>query len=316
MLHLTACNPNLYSINMSSFLSRSLALVASFAAAPAMALGLGDIVLQSRLGEPLRAEIPIIAGDETAAAAHCFSLVNGSDPALPSITNSKLRLIQRGGSLRLQVMGGNALFEPIFVIAVRINCGVDMQREYVLMPEAPPENPNPPFLAERISAPSEAGREKAGAAHDDQSAAPRSTKNPAPLRTRNATPPSAPPPAQPRRQAIAPGEDHLVLGAAESLGASSTSLAMAELDDQLLRMETTLHGLHQEIEKMDDVLTLTRQTAEVAPATSQPATPPTAATEPQAMRWLELLASALLGGVGVFAVAVLLGRWQERRRRA
>ena len=52
----------------------------------ASAVGFGDIVLLSRIGEPLRAEVPILACSDESVDAACFSLANIRNSELPVIS--------------------------------------------------------------------------------------------------------------------------------------------------------------------------------------------------------------------------------------
>ena len=57
------------------------------------AIGLGDIVLRSRVGEPLRAEVPINTEPGESIEASCFTLapLDGSD--LPVISAGRTKLV-------------------------------------------------------------------------------------------------------------------------------------------------------------------------------------------------------------------------------
>jgi len=122
---------------MTSQLTRIVALSALLSPAMANAVGFGEIVLQSRIGEALMAEVPILNHGEEAPVAACFSMLplRGSD--LPVVTAAKPRLIRRGQGHILQIVGSKPVNEPIFAIGLRAGCGYDIEREYVLMPEAP-----------------------------------------------------------------------------------------------------------------------------------------------------------------------------------
>ncbi|MGB9354301.1 MAG: hypothetical protein WCB21_02065, partial [Azonexus sp.] len=103
----------------------------------AWAIGFGDIVLHSRVGEPLRAEVPISADPGENIEASCFSLaqVGGSD--LPVVSSARIRLVREGNNYRLHITGSKPVSEPVFLIGLRAGCGVDLQRDYVLMPNEP-----------------------------------------------------------------------------------------------------------------------------------------------------------------------------------
>lgn len=122
---------------MKTNLFRLGAISAALAPGFAQAIGFGEIVLQSQLGEPLRAEIPLLAGPGEAVENACFSLapVRGSD--LPVVTAGRAQLVRSGQSFKLLVTGSKPIYEPIFMIGVKAGCGVDLERDYVLMPQAP-----------------------------------------------------------------------------------------------------------------------------------------------------------------------------------
>lgn len=122
---------------MKTNLFRLGAISAALAPGLAQAIGFGEIMLQSQIGEPLRAEIPLLAGPGEAVENACFSLapVRGSD--LPVVTSGRAQLIRSGQFFKLLVTGSKPIAEPIFMIGVKAGCGVDLERDYVLMPQAP-----------------------------------------------------------------------------------------------------------------------------------------------------------------------------------
>jgi Tfp pilus assembly protein FimV len=110
---------------------------ALFAAGQAAAIGFGDIILHSRVGEPLRAEVPINVEPGESIDGACFSLapLNGSD--LPVVSSARTKLLREGDRYRLHITGSKPIGEPIFLVGLRAGCGVDLQRDYVLMPAEP-----------------------------------------------------------------------------------------------------------------------------------------------------------------------------------
>ncbi|MFZ1444008.1 MAG: hypothetical protein WAS49_00800, partial [Candidatus Dechloromonas phosphoritropha] len=110
---------------------------ALLSATQSWAIGLGDIVLHSRVGEPLRAEVPINTEPGETIEASCFTLapLGGSD--LPVISAGRTKLVREGDRYRLLITGSKPVSEPIFLIGVRAACGIDLQRDYVLMPPEP-----------------------------------------------------------------------------------------------------------------------------------------------------------------------------------
>lgn len=143
---------------------------------------------------------------------------------------------------------------------------------------------------------------------------------PEPPRTKATTAPSddpdASPPrsAAPRRKSQGSG-DRLSLSVAEP---APIDPALAEVEERMLRLETSLHSLKAELEQIDKMIALREemqatqrqllvvQGAQAAEARPLPATP---ATSPRA-DWLQLLLGIALGGaIG----AVLTWHYEHRR---
>jgi hypothetical protein len=377
---------------MGNKLASIVALTAALTPALANAIGFGEIALHSRIGEPLMAEVPIVSNSSETPLAACFSMValRGSD--FPVVTAAKPRLIKRGSSYILQIVGDRPISEPVFAIGVRANCGYDFERQYVLMPEPPIELAQAYGGSPTSAAPVRpAGTTSQWLAREGDTleaiAEARAPNNPAerrrllaglkrtnpelesdtPLaegtivqmpqvqRKRPAPPPKAAADtaltsasqaeARPPRQAAAPtrqpkappaapaasgGADRLVLGAAAGeppqpkTAGNSGSTSLTETEERLLKLETTLHRLTQEIEKMDQAIDLATKALEaqshlqMAQNMQPPAAPApgvaiqSAAAKPAASsNWLELLLSAAIGAGLSIGMAQFLGR---RRR--
>ena len=89
------------------------------------------------MGEPLRAEATIYASDNDEIARACFSLAPAHNAELPVISAARTRVIRNGEAFRLLITGGQPISEPVFIISLRASCGVELKRDYVVMPEAP-----------------------------------------------------------------------------------------------------------------------------------------------------------------------------------
>ena len=113
------------------------AVAALLAQAPARALSLGPVELQSHLGEPLRAEIPLGLAPGERILPTCVSLATdataGARPA--TAYDARLRITGTGPSQRLLIDGRLPLREPIVDLAVRVRCsGLPiLERDYMLM---------------------------------------------------------------------------------------------------------------------------------------------------------------------------------------
>lgn len=369
----------------------ALALVSSYAGA----VGFGEIVLQSRVGEALRAEVPLLAGAGEPIETACFSLAPLPGSELPAVSNARIRLVRNGTAYRLLITGTRPVAEPIFVIGLRANCGVDLQRDYVLMPSAPvmlaaAEGEVAPPISTTVNRKSANFRE--WQAHDGdtlagiaESQAPDggaeqrrlllamkranpgiSADEPLPegmlvripdLRQRAAAeasrPPSSRAPRAPRAQreeAPPPrpkkvakpeavpsqaekGGDRLVLGKPpEELQpgekATPPRASLNEMEERMLKLESTLQVLNQEIDKLNSALALTTEAlaiqnkiqaaqsappvADAAPAIKAGVTTPPPVDRSNQNNWLELLFSALAGGGIAAGMAHLLSRRHQR----
>lgn len=364
--------------------------IALLSASQSWAIGFGDIILHSRIGEPLRAEVPINADASEHLEATCFTLapLNGSD--LPVISNAKTRLVREGERYRLHITGSKPVSEPIFLIGLRAGCGIDLQRDFVMMPAEPlvlaapapssngataaPPSPRgqkgaiqemrasegdtlesiaetlvPNNLAQQrrmLAALKRANPQLSGrpALPDGTLVAIPDVKQRVSAERDNLTaaqekpasqPPPPPPPPKVTKPAATPkpaGGDRVLLGAPpEDVKPGGKAVPPAgskeEFDQRMARMEETIKLLNTQIEALDKALLLTtetlalRQKLEAAGAASgalpapvaKPAEPPPPADD---SNWLEILFSALAGGLIAGGLAHLLGRRREQRMEA
>jgi pilus assembly protein FimV len=366
------------------------ALVAVLFSGNAMAVGFGEIVLLSRIGEPLRAEVPIIADAGEGVEAACFSLAGIRNTDLPVVSSGRFRLNRNGTSLTLSITGTHPISEPIFVIGLRAHCGIELQRDYILMPPPPvllaesqmavptartgPVSPTIgkarnfrefasrrgdtlASIAEAQSGGNLAEQQRLLAAMkranpdlmeyealaDGRSVripilSPRTAENS--VRTLAASPADdAPPPQRPKKQptpqpksATPPvsGTDRIVLGAAPDeirpeAKPSNTKVTASEVEERMLKLETTLNLLNLEVEKLNSALALTTKAlvAQQGLMTAQGHThasdsaelrvapPPPRSSETTGSNWPELLLSALIGG----GMAAGLAHFISRRNR-
>lgn len=363
---------------MSANFLRYGALGVSLISTQVSAIGLGEIHLHSAIGESLRAEIPLISTAGSPIETACFTLspITGSD--LPVVTSASLRLIRNSTGYRLLIVGRKPITEPVFMLSVRANCGVDLQRDYVLMPEPPissnelaaPEAPvrspiasipqariwhskagdtldsiaealaagNPAQQRRTLAALRRANPELAGEGFLPEGSSvvvPKPKKRAATESTETdsaaPSPPAESPAPRPKRERTNPpnqaakgSTDKLVIGEAPSqLRPGEAGVAqrahIAEMEERMLKMETTLHTLNAEVSKLNDALTLTTEALvtqnklqlaqNIQPVSVQaqlPAAP--ARTPPSHDNWLELLLSALAGGGISAGLAAFLGR--------
>lgn len=377
------------------------AIVCALAAANASAAGFGEIILHSRIGESLQAEVPLIGDNREANNSACFSLAAVRDSDLPVVTSAHIKLVRDGAQSKLVISGTRPIADPIFVVALRANCGVELHRDYVLMPSPPlslavrndvgmtppaselPRRPTPgrnwesqgeslENLAEMLVPDNPARQRRMLAAlqranpdFDPQQPLPEGTpvhipvlRRPAPPPADTANRPSRPAQAKPRPLPPSQGEpmpeeprpvtaaaplpakgDRLVLGAPpaeirpdERAGPPKGS--MADVEQRILKMETTIGLLNEQVSKLNEALTLateslviqqklqmaqslqTQPTAAPTPAAAPPAAtqpPPPPPRKEDSSSWLEMLLSALVGGgIASYTAHVLSRRRQEK----
>lgn len=312
--------------------SRSLRILpwcAALISGQAVALGLGEINLQSRIGEPIRAEIPLLSASERLDPG-CISLaaVPGSD--IPVVTAGRIELRRGSHGDHLLITGRAPVAEPIFMINVKVACNFDLQREYTLLP--PPPETQAPTVGEAAAAtpgpaPTKPRRVRETLAADAGGESPRKSAGSRPPASEPAmaAPPAA---AKPRPPLVArsTGKDKLVLGAAlDELPppAAGDPLAPASaLEERMLKMETTLHLITEQVDKLDAALALnaearamrqqlqdmqTRQGAALLPvAEAAPPPAPPIRRDSSHDGWVELVLGILLGGSVSATVAHLV----------
>lgn len=123
-------SPSTRTIKLISILSALL-----FASGSAVALGLGDVVVHSRLGQALRAEIRLIETPGTSRPGEtCFRLgaADGNED-LPVLTQARLRLEQSGGQSKLLITSLQTINEPVLMVNVHVGCGAELVRSYTLL---------------------------------------------------------------------------------------------------------------------------------------------------------------------------------------
>lgn len=268
-------------------------------AAPAGAVGLGEIELHSRLGEPLRAVVPLTGDAAAQVAAACFRLAPGGEDDLPTIHRARMSVERHRGQPVLRVATGEAIHHPIAVLALRVGCGAELTRRYMLL-LSPPEAAAPAPI-ETATAPVSASPVVPARPTADRPAPPRRNASPGHASHR-AAPPAlrSDAPAGRSRQASgrnrpAPQRDHLSISGSEPaplrlatfLGEAGRSGedAMSEEQRSLLRTEQRLlqaleDKIVEELSLADKIRRLEAVIAELQGSLGQrPAAPALAAPE-------------------------------------
>jgi len=112
---------------------------------PAAALGLGDLALHSRLGQPLHASVAVLDAPAD-IAANCFHL-GAAQTGLAAPPPVELRLEQAGGALRLHLRSRDTVNDPILQFSLVTDCQARLQRDYTALLD-PPLAIAPPVTAE------------------------------------------------------------------------------------------------------------------------------------------------------------------------
>lgn len=356
------------------------ALALAFCAGQAQAIGFGEIALHSRIGENLRAEVPLYVSPGEVPQLNCFKLIRDDASDLPPVTSASLRLLHNQGGYQLGILSNRPVRHPLFTISISANCGMDLQRTYLLMPDPPifqvvdslqadtgnPAEPNIRLAAEGETlagiAASLAGgnagqqgrmlaslqRANPDFAADDilgegteiripasrQRLASRPEGKPDSVaqrlvqrQTRLATQAARQIPA--KQPAPQPGQttDRVIVGlapidlpvAGKPVGnkAASETVTLGEIEERILKLETTLHTLHEEVLKLDDALVeanaamAERNRLQLAQQIDTPSIRSSLPTpSPKQDSTLELLISATAGGL----IAVLFARFLSRRQ--
>lgn len=279
------------------------------ASLPAFAAGLGELTPLSRIGEPLRAEVGIIATPDEKLDTACFNLITIKDAELPVVSNARLQLESSANGSVLRIATSEALLEPLVMLRLRASCGIELQRDYIIMPLLPDSQEQSTASSTRpigSTTPPSLNESRRVEFVDRPAPSPRPRR------------PKPPPEA-------APAGDRLVLGSAPmQIDYNLPPSIIQETEARMLRMETSLSNLQESLQKLDGALALgaeikaaekelqmatsIRQLPEVAP-------PPAPAPESRAwLQWLELLGGAVIGGVVIALLMQQLGRFRPGYR--
>src|ERR1700688_4155543 len=97
------------------------------------ALALGNIALQSSLGQPLRAVIPVALSDGETLNTSCLKLVRTPGGGSPQLMNGKVSVERNAANTRLIVTTPRPVDEPALRLSLQAGCGDTTRRDYVLL---------------------------------------------------------------------------------------------------------------------------------------------------------------------------------------
>ena len=97
------------------------------------AVELGNIALQSSLGQPLRVVIPVSLSAGEILNTACLKLVRDPMGSTPQLLTGRVSVEGNAASTRLIVTTPRAMNEPALRLSVQAGCGDTMRRDYVLL---------------------------------------------------------------------------------------------------------------------------------------------------------------------------------------
>jgi hypothetical protein len=97
------------------------------------AVALGNIALQSSLGQPLRVVIPVALGDGEILNTACLKLVRDPAPGTPQLLTGRVSVERNAANMRLIVTTPRPVDEPALRLSVQAGCGDTTRRDYVLL---------------------------------------------------------------------------------------------------------------------------------------------------------------------------------------
>ncbi|MBD5801832.1 hypothetical protein AZOA_12570 [Azoarcus sp. Aa7] len=227
-----------------------LAALLAFAPTPSGAFVLGEPVPLSKIGEPLKIEIPILQGDP-AQFGECLRLaaLPTSSDGLPRVRNARLDLAGRGPKARLVLSHRLPSFDPALRFAIEDLCDSRLRREYTVL-LAFPDNA---AVAESAGtqAPEQIGSTVADTPPQEAPRRPRYYRRAPPA----ADTPAATSAAAPGR-ATAPsagGRDRLELGGGES-EIPGAGLRLSTQLGSLARIDATTEAQRDELRREQSVI--------------------------------------------------------------
>jgi hypothetical protein len=97
------------------------------------ALALGNMALQSSLGQPLRVVIPVALSDGETLNTSCLKLVRDPVAGTPQLMTGRVSVERNAASIRLIVTTPRPMDEPALRLSIQAGCGDTMRRDYVLL---------------------------------------------------------------------------------------------------------------------------------------------------------------------------------------
>jgi len=104
---------------------------ALLAAKPASAIELGQLQMNSTLGQPLSASIPFVLNPHEELHSYCISLTRSAESGVQSLTRASIKIVGD----RIVITGSRPINEPMLAMRVAVNCPytVRLARDFVIM---------------------------------------------------------------------------------------------------------------------------------------------------------------------------------------
>lgn len=122
-------------------MARGITLLAMLLPALAQGVVLGELVGESRIGEPFRAYVPVAATESDTLDAVCFSLGVPGEEAEDSrhyLLAARLTLEGENAARRVLILGAKAVNEPFLKLYLQAACGSERtSRKYTLLIDLP-----------------------------------------------------------------------------------------------------------------------------------------------------------------------------------
>ncbi len=117
------------------------------------ALGLGEILSQSFLGEPLRLTLAVVVAPGEEPRPECFRVLASDKPGseeLPQLASGSVSLLGSGSEARLQVSTSRPVNEPVLRVSLSVGCEqTTLVRDYTLLLD-PPLRPTRPATEQAV----------------------------------------------------------------------------------------------------------------------------------------------------------------------
>jgi pilus assembly protein FimV len=145
---------------------RAIAAMLALAATPSHGLWLGEPLVRSRLGEPLRVDIPYRLEEGETIDDRCLGLGGAgaaSADGLEFLVRGRTRLVEYGLERSILITTQQPQSEPVVKARLQVDCGakVNLARDYVWLLDPPSANdaadrsnvpPLPPLAVETAAA--------------------------------------------------------------------------------------------------------------------------------------------------------------------